>query len=215
MKIGLDSFTLKMIALITMIIDHVGAVLFPQYIIFRVIGRIAFPIFAFLTVEGFYHTRDVKKYMMRLAAFAVISEVPFDLVFYGKIPEFAHQNIFFTLFIGVFLMYLYGSQYSELAKAGAVVLLLLAGDIFRTDYGAWGILMIFCFYLFREHTVAKIVSVALINIFAFGYIQAFAVIALLPICLYNGKKGFSMKYFFYAAYPVHLLILFWIRMIMW
>lgn len=143
MKFGLDSFTLKIIALVTMIIDHTGAVLFPQYPILRIIGRISFPIFAFLAAEGFYHTRNVKKYMLRLAGFAVLSEVPFDIVFYGKFFEPAHQNIFFTLLLGVMLMYFYGSQYSLASKAGCVILLLLAGDFFRTDYGAWGILMIF------------------------------------------------------------------------
>lgn len=214
MKVGLDSFTLKIIALITMIIDHIGAFLFPQYILLRVIGRISFPIFAFLIVEGFYHTSNLKRYMMRLAAFAVISEVPFDLLQAGKILEFDHQNVFFTLFIGVLLMYVYEGPYSKIEKFGGLILLLLAGDIFRTDYGAWGILLIFCFYLFRDRKVEKNVSVALINIFAFGYIQAFAVIALLPISLYNGKKGTNMKYFFYAVYPIHLLILFIVRMIL-
>lgn len=215
MKIGLDSFTLKMIALITMIIDHIGAFLFPQYMILRIIGRISFPIFAFLVVEGFYHTRDVKKYMMRLAVFACISEIPFDLICTGKLLEFGHQNVFFTLFFGVLLMYFYDSQYMTAAKVGCVVLILLAGDIFRTDYGAWGILMIFCFYLFRDNLVGKVTSVSAINLIAFGSVQSYAVIAFLPIALYNGKKGFSMKYLFYAAYPVHLLILFWIRKNMW
>lgn len=150
MKFGLDSFTLKIIALLTMIIDHVGAFLFPQYWELRIIGRISFPIFAFLVVEGFYHTKDLQKYMKRLAVFAVISEIPFDLVSTGRIFDIGRQNVFFTLFLGVLLMYFYESQYSKAAKAGCVILILLAGDIFRTDYGAWGVLMIFCFYLFRD-----------------------------------------------------------------
>lgn len=211
MKFGLDGFTLKMIALIAMFIDHIGAFLFPQYMILRVIGRLAFPIFAFLAVEGYFHTSDVKKYMMRLGAFALISEIPFDLVSAGKILEFGHQNVFFTLLLGMMLMYAYGQQVSQLARVGCVILLLLPGDILRTDYGAWGVLMIFCFYIFRENLWAKIISIVLINVVAFGYIQAYAVLALLPICLYNGKKGKSMKYFFYAAYPVHLLLIYLIK----
>lgn len=211
MKFGLDGFTLKIIALIAMVIDHVGAFLFPEYLILRIIGRIAFPIFAFLAVEGFFHTSDVKKYMMRLAAFAVISEIPFDLVTTGKVLEFEHQNVFFTLLLGVMLMYFYGQQLSQAARIGCTILLLLPGDIFRTDYGAWGVMMIFCFYIFREKMWAQILSIALINVVAFGYIQAFAVLALLPICLYNGERGKSMKYFFYAAYPLHLLAIYLIR----
>lgn len=155
MKVGLDSFTLKIIALITMIIDHIGAFLFPQYILLRVIGRISFPIFAFLIVEGFYHTSNLKRYMMRLAAFAVISEVPFDLLQAGKILEFDHQNVFFTLFIGVLLMYVYEGPYSKIEKFGGLILLLLAGDIFRTDYGAWGILLIFAFICFVTGKLKK------------------------------------------------------------
>lgn len=211
MKFGLDSFTLKIIALLTMIIDHVGAFLFPQYWELRIIGRISFPIFAFLVVEGFYHTKDLQKYMKRLAVFAVISEIPFDLVSTGRIFDIGRQNVFFTLFLGVLLMYFYESQYSKAAKAGCVILILLAGDIFRTDYGAWGVLMIFCFYLFRDSIWGKIASMVFINVFAFGFLQSFAVLALIPICLYNGERGLDIKYFFYAIYPIHLLLLFLIR----
>lgn len=101
---GLNSFQLKCIAVITMIIDHTGAVLFPDNMTLRYIGRIAFPIFCFLLVEGFFHTRDVRKYMLRLGMFAVISEIPYDLAFRDTVIEFEHQNVFFTLFIGVVMM---------------------------------------------------------------------------------------------------------------
>lgn len=209
MKIGLNSFQLKIIAVITMIIDHIGLFFFPEYIFFRIIGRISFPIFAFLVVEGFYHTSDILKYMIRLGGLAVLSEIPFDLLTTGRIFDLRHQNVFFTLLIGVILMYCYEKQYSTFSRVSALFLIMLAGDIFRTDYGAWGVLMIFCFFIFRERMAAKFVSVAVINILVFGYIQAFAVLALLPICLYNGEKGRSYKYFFYLIYPVHLWII-WI-----
>lgn len=197
-----------------MIIDHIGAFLFPQYLGFRIIGRIAFPIYTFLIAEGFCHTRDVRKYMLRLGAFALISEIPFDLAATGKALEFTHQNVFFTLFLGVVLLYLYTSQYNKAARIGSIVLLLLAADFLRTDYGAWGVLMIFCFYIFRENMFGKVVSVSLINLVAFGSLQSYAALALLPICLYNGEKGRSMKYFFYIMYPAHLLVLYLIRIIM-
>ena len=103
-KVGWNSFWLKMIAITTMLIDHVGAVLLPQYPILRIIGRIAFPIFCFLLVEGFMHTHDVIRYMTRIGLFALISEIPFDLLFYGRILDGTHQNVFFTLFIGLVML---------------------------------------------------------------------------------------------------------------
>ncbi len=256
MKLGINSFQLKIIAIIAMIIDHIGLFFFPEHILFRIIGRISFPIFAFLIVEGFYHTRDIWKYMFRLGVFAVLSEIPFDLLTTGKVFDLRHQNVFFTLLIGVVLMYVYEKQYSTFSKVSTVFLIMLAGDIFRTDYGSWGVLMIFCFFIFREMYVyekqystfskvstvflimlagdifrtdygswgvlmifcffifrermaAKLISAAVINIVVFGYIQAFAVMALLPIYFYNGEKGRGYKYFFYLVYPVHLWII-WI-----
>lgn len=131
----MDSFTLKMIAIIAMLIDHIGAIFIPEsdpkyqvlYIVFRCIGRLAFPIFCFLIVEGFYHTRNVKKYLTRLGIFALISEIPFDLAFYqyhfhtdvtvdlgnfisGNSMKFifrllSNQNVFITLFLGLLMIY--------------------------------------------------------------------------------------------------------------
>lgn len=213
-KFGLDSFTLKWIALIAMMIDHVGAVLFPDVIMLRIVGRISFPIYAFLVTEGFFHTRDVKKYMLRLLAFAFLSEIPFDLAVNGVVLEFGHQNVFFTLCIGVFFMYAYSQQTAVWEKVLCVIFVTLLGDVFMVDYGAWGVLMIFCFYIFREWRGMKYLTVGCINVIAFGYIQSFAVLSFLPIALYNGKKGRGLKYFFYAAYPIHLLILCIVKMLM-
>ena len=95
---GINTFTLKMIALIAMLCDHLGHTLFPQLSILRIIGRISFPIFAYVLVEGFFYTRDVKKYLTRLGLMALLSEIPFDLMASQKVLEFGHQNVFFTLF---------------------------------------------------------------------------------------------------------------------
>lgn len=216
-KIGLNSFQLKLIALVTMVIDHIGAVLFPEILFFRIIGRISFPIYGFLVTEGFFHTSDVKRYMKRLLVFAFVSEIPFDLAVTGQILEFGHQNVFFTLFIGVLFMYTYTQQTSRWEKVICVIFLTLLGDVFSVDYGAWGVLMIFCFYVFREKNWAKYLTVGCINVLAFGYIQAYAVLAFLPIALYNGEKGKERgkgwKYFFYAFYPAHLLLLWFVKIL--
>ena len=100
MKKGLNSFQLKCIAIVTMLIDHIGAIIFPTQMGFRIIGRFSFPIFCFLLVEGFHHTKDVKKYMIRLGIFALISEIPYDLAFRNVFLEFERQNVFFTLLLG-------------------------------------------------------------------------------------------------------------------
>ena len=88
--------SLKFIAIATMVIDHIGLALFPDELIWRYIGRISFPIFAFLIVEGFVHTSDFKKYIGRILLFAIISEIPFNLLVSGKVLDFTHQNVFFT-----------------------------------------------------------------------------------------------------------------------
>lgn len=211
---GLDSFALKCIALLTMLIDHVGAILYPDIMILRIIGRISFPIYAFLVAEGFFHTKNVKKYMQRLLVFAIVSEIPFDLALTGKILEFGHQNVFFTLFAGLGLLELYSRQTSMAERIICILVITTCGDLFRSDYGAWGILMIFCFYAFREKRWLKLALVSAINVFAFGWIQSYAVFACIPIALYNGKKGAGMKYVFYSIYPLHLLLLYMIKQAM-
>ncbi len=135
---GINSFQLKWIAVITMIIDHTGAVLFPDNMVFRYIGRIAFPIFCFLLVEGFFHTRDVRKYMLRLGLFALISEIPYDLAFRDTVLEFEHQNVFFALLLGVVMIW-----------NGSVQMYGAAATAFLIFYnGEKGASMKYFFYLF-------------------------------------------------------------------
>ena len=157
-KKGISGSTLKMIAIVTMVIDHIGAAvlarllmvnglgeldqtnadaimqwlsangaLYWTYTVMRMIGRVAFPIFCFLLVEGFLHTHDVKKYAMRLGLFALLSEIPFDLAFSSKILEFNYQNVFFTLFIGLLTMIAYRAveEKEEWGQAWKVILYIL------------------------------------------------------------------------------------------
>lgn len=216
----MNSFRLKWIAIITMLIDHVAAALLPQsspaWIIMRVIGRLAFPIFVFLLVEGFHHTKDVKKYLIRLGIFALLSEVPFDLAFYGTVLEFTHQNIFFTLFLGLACIYLmslmekkYGKNAAMTNVLNGVITLIFCvmAYVLRTDYSYAGILLISAFYLFRGNKLLQTFTLFFVSAFILGYISVFATLAIIPIAFYNGEKGKSMKYFFYCFYPVHLLIL--------
>lgn len=210
-----DSFQLKCIAILTMFIDHMGAVFFPEEWIFRYVGRMAFPIFAFLLVEGFFHTRDVRKYMCRLGIFAVLSEVPYDLAFRGVVLEFEHQNVFFMLFIGVAMMYALENSSQWPVKAAEVFLAMWAATFLCADYRFKGILLIAIYYFLRNRKREKLVVGAVWNFLWNWEIQGYGALASVPIAMYSGERGRSMKYFFYLFYPLHLLFFYGlIRMVL-
>lgn len=208
-EFGFNSFTLKWIAIITMVADHVGYVLFPEQVAFRIVGRIAFPIFCFLLVEGFGHTKNVRKYMIRLLIFAFISEIPFDLAFSGKWFYFGYQNVFWTLFLGMLMLFL-------ISKAGdkkiwifiIAAAVCTAAYLIKCDYDAGGIAIIFILYYLKDRPLVKYIVFALILILGFGGIEIAGLITIIPMFLYNGRRGPSVKYFFYWFYPCHLAVLF-------
>ncbi len=232
MKKILSGSALKVIALISMLIDHVGAVLVERAIlvysydyfkykqllnadiILRSIGRIAFPIYCFLLVEGFLHTKNIKKYMIRLALFALISEIPFDLATSGKIINLNCQNIFFTLLIGLSVITLLECMgrceaLSKMIKICLGILLTGAGALLaqflNTDYGLRGVLPIVALYLFRFDRLKQVCAGAL----AFSW-EFPAPLAFLPVLFYNGKRGKGNQYLFYIFYPLHLGFLYFI-----
>lgn len=214
----LNSFQLKMIAIVTMLIDHVGAVFFPELEWMRWIGRLAFPIFCFILVEGYFHTRSVPKYLFRLWVFAMVSEVPFDLLFVDNTNIFSHQNIFFTLFIGLLAIYCmdlvvktWENNYilTTLLEVGIAIVACFAAYLLRTDYSMLGIMYIVIFYLYRGKNLFICVCLGILNFGMYGVTtQMYSLVAIPIIACYNGEKGRSMKYFFYAFYPAHLFILY-------
>jgi TraX protein len=224
----LSSTSLKIIAILTMLIDHIGFIFYPDiiddhslYLSLRLIGRIAFPIFTFLLVEGFYHTRNRNHYLIRLGIFALVTEVIFDLAFYDKLFYWQHQNVLFTFAIGLIAIDFYDKNVITNPTKGTLAFIIIAiiSEVFRSDYGLIGIGMIFAFTAFRSNFKALAISIIIINVMTitnFNYLesmlQAFASLALIFIYLYNGKRGFNLKYFFYWFYPVHLLILYLIKM---
>ncbi len=211
-SMGLNSFQLKWIAIATMLIDHVGAVLFPYEMGFRIIGRISFPIFCFLLAEGFFHTKDVKRYMLRLFIFALISEVPYDLAFRGEIWYQERQNVFFTLFLGVFLLYLMKMSSGFLLKFGEAFFVMYMAEFLCTDYGGRGILLILIYYVLREKKGINVCAGAAWNLlYGWRMIQNYGMLAAPFLALYNGKRGPKLKYFFYVFYPAHLLVLYYLK----
>lgn len=204
----LDSFQLKCIAIVSMALDHTGAVLYPSQIWLRCLGRIAFPIFCFLIVEGFFHTHDVRRYMGRLGVFALISEIPYDLAFRGVPLEYDHQNVFFTLLIGIGMVVLLERNREWPVKAVILLLAMWLAVLIRSDYNFRGVLLIFVFYIFHESRWLAVTAGGFWNFLYQGVIQKYGVLSVLPLALYNGERGRKMKYFFYIFYPAHLLLLY-------
>lgn len=205
----LTSFHLRMIAMLTMFCDHGGRILFPDQMIFICIGRISFPIYCFLLVEGFYHTKSRMKYGMRLFTLGMISELPYNLVLYGNLFFPERQNIFFTLFIGLLLMTVLERTVRGEVQWGCIGAAMGIAWLFRVSYSYWGILHIVFFYYFRNSLVKKTGATIALSLLNSNPIQYFASFAMIPINLYNGKPG-SKKFQlgFYIFYPAHLLLLF-------
>ncbi len=289
-KKQITGFGLKMIALVTMTIDHFAAIVLERisgtsglmyniYFALRCVGRLAFPLFIFLLVEGFMHTRSKKRYAVRLFLFAFIAEIPFNLAFSHELLYPAYQNVFFTLLLGFLGMmfssfvheknvpaalgyisvilssavlgsylgicfinfaYSFGRDYTDLRSIivicaltvasvaivmiyinlknsfltlsqcalslFATTLLAVFADVFMTDYGSMGVFAIMVAYAFRNKK-EKSFALSVVPLVFSSYIEIFALLDLPLIHRYNGQKGRSMKYFFYAYYPCHLLIL--------
>ena len=216
----LSGSALKTIALVCMIIDHTASylrthfslVLFTTasgdktlYWLMRFIGRLAFPIYCFLLVEGFIHTRDRKKYGLRLLIFAVISEIPWNLAHAHKLL-YSSQNVFFTLLLGYCGMWVYEYFREDRIKQFAGVFALLLVSLFlEADYGMSGYGFILMMYILREN---KILQAAIGCCFLSS--TWMAGLAFIPINLYNGERGFIksrvLQLIYYAIYPVHLFI---------
>lgn len=245
---------LKNIACFTMLLDHFFAILVYNYMtlhpidgawnpqiekVYRIgrdIGRISFVLFTYLIVEGFVHTRSRTRYLLRLFLFALLSEIPFDLAFSGKLADWSGQNVYWTLFLGVLLLTLweYLGQYRGFwvpaVQMAVLVFICAAAFLFSADYRFMGLLLIFVLYQTRGGSVVfQILSAGLVmfvgtwganciryaGIYTVMYLlrfslrELFGLFAFVPITLYNGERGRQMpKPFYYGFYPIHLLILY-------
>ena len=204
---------LKLIACLTMLIDHVGALFFPQQRWFRIIGRLAFPIYCFLLAEGAHYTKKPAKYALRLFVGLLLAEIPFDLAFFGGFT-WEHQSVMFTLLLA-FLMAICMKKLPLLGKLLAVIPFYFAAELLNTDYGGMGIIMAAVFLISREVPDAMLfraIGVLSLNLsyFTRSYTQPFASLALFPIAMYSGEKATGSKWIqwaFYLFYPAHLLVL--------
>lgn len=240
--------TIKLIAITSMLIDHCGASIVEKilvhnpanfdargtlaltpivclYYFMRLLGRLAFPIFIFLMMEGFSYTRNRWKYVGRMGIFALVSEIPFDMALYlrksemrkGHIFTFAYQNVYFTLALGL-LALIFIDMIREKAKEKGtpylyiipelLVLAVAAGlaELLHTDYGAFGVLAIYCGYCLKNVREGQMAGILFPLILSNG-LEAFALLNIPLVKYYNGERGLNIKWLFYFVYPVHLLIL--------
>lgn len=227
----MSAFVLKVIALISMTLDHSSYVIFGGFSFLNYIGRFAFPIFAFQISEGYIYTKSLKKYFFRLFCFALISQLPF-MLFTSMYSANLHLNIFFTLFLGllailifdklnklehqnIYMHYLY-----DFIGIISVILIAMFSELLHCDYGYYGVLIIFVFHLFKKNKLFMSISFVLCTIFYYlpnllrGSNTIIYILLTLCTCFpivfidfYNNKKGKDTKYFLYLFYPLHLLVL--------
>lgn len=206
----MNIFFLKIIALTAMTIDH-AAIAFNTvlpdviYILMRLVGRIAFPIFAFCVLEGFIHTSSVKKYILRLAAFSLISEISFDLLNYGSVFSPAGSNIMFSFLIAVCVLAC--MEKNIVIRIIAVLAGCALAYYIKSDYSIRCIMLIIGMYMTRYDKRLMLAVAGVVLLTDIGLIEFGALLALVPIGFYNGKKGKGLKYMFYGFYPGHMIIL--------
>lgn len=250
-KKGLSGSTLKLIAIVAMFIDHFAAIILDRYLVsigilslnqdtvllpenrtmliiycidlaMRLIGRLGFPLFCFLLVEGYYHTRNKAKYGMRLAMFALISEIPFDLGFKSQVLEFTYQNVFFTLFFGFVMIWgidEFNMQMKEkfegklrlfLCILGTVSITVAGGvivELLKTDYASIGVITIVLMFLLHKKSFAGSMALGCFALTVRMPVEITSFITVPLVAKYNGTRGLKLKYFFYLFYPVHILLL--------
>ena len=231
----LTAAVLHIIAMTLMLMDHLWATLLPAREWLTCAGRVAFPIFAFMAVEGYFHTRSFKKYILRMLLFAVLSEIPFDLMYGGTWFYPVHQNVLWTFLLGLLGVWLM-EQVRKKGKTWMYLLVcvlvvpagLVLGTLCMVDYYGVGVLTVFVFYFLHGRKwwcfLGQLAALYWLNVELLGGLmypvqlfgmefelcqQGLALLALIPIWLYHGRQGYHSKpfqYLCYAFYPVHMLL---------
>lgn len=234
-KFDISSSGLHLLAMFFMLLDHLWGTVVPGNEWMTCAGRLAFPIFAFLIAEGFHYTKNLKKYMQRLLLCALLSEIPFNLMLSGRIFNPIHQNVLWTFLIALVLMR-WCEKLREapfwrrfLRWVSALAIGFLVGTVTMVDYHGHGVMMVLIFYFFRgsdlRSRLGQILGLYWINFTLMGGLvyeymflgrlrtfplQGFALLALIPIWLCRGRKGYDkpwFRIFCYLFYPLHMLAL--------
>lgn len=220
----MNSFQIKILAIVSMTIAHVGLFFFENPLWMYAFGRLAFPLFAWLLANGAIHTKNTKKYAVRLLIFGLISQIPFVMANRTVDPNYWGLNIMFTLFLGLLAINTTKNKTLPL-KFFILFLFFCTGYILQVDYGGMGILCIAAFYYFFNSKIKLLISqfliivginiTLLLNLVSQNantlvnplYFLPYGVFALIPIFLYNSQQGRKMKYLFYAFYPLHYVVI--------
>lgn len=217
----MTSFVIKIIACFTMVLDHIKyAIPSTNNFVTVYLGRLSFPLFAFLISEGFTHTSNLKKYYKRLLLFGVVSQIPF-MLFRTLTGEWKLLNIMFTLLLGLMCITIYEKESRKWISIPAVIIISIFGDLINVDYSWFGVLLVFLIHLLKNKKVLLVITCSIVT-FIFYYTLYGSIIfelkyLLLVICTmlsfgfimtYNGKQGKKMKNFFYWFYPIHMLVVY-------
>lgn len=227
LKTNLDTNFIKIVAIISMTLDHVGNAFFPEYPVFRWIGRIAFPLFCYCLTVGMLYTHDIKKYILRLGSFALISQPFWILAFNADdiIGNIFNLNIFFTLVVSLLATWGFKEKKWWLFITGLVLL-----NVINFDYAMTGLILMLIFYLCRNKPLlgALIYSITYLPAIN-GYMEdplalkigaqaisfeIFALLALPFIYIHTNSNLKISKWFFYIYYPAHLFVIFLVQVIL-
>ncbi len=213
----MNAFRIKIIAILAMIVDHFALFFFPASIPLQIIGRLSFPLIAWLIANGAMHTKNIDRYILRILIFAAISQIPYELGFWLHGKNILFLNVLFTLTLGLIAIRILRTPQGSVLKAAGVSAAIAAGYFLNVDYGALGVLTIVVFYILYDRPALMIAAQAVIyvgcsNIGAFEPslarimnmhpMQEYAVLALPIILLYNGMRGVKAQYFFYWFFPL-------------
>lgn len=206
----MSSFDLKLAAIILMFIDHLGYVFFPTQSVFRLVGRLAFPIFAFQIGIGYRHTKNKEKHILLLLFFAIISQIPFLLMTNVHMP-ITTLNILFTFIFALLVIYCNDNIKNLIIKIPLITILLLLAFYIKVDYGLLGIILTIVLHYCSPNKIATAISLASICtidcLIDNSFSQAYAILAVIFLWLFDGQKGPSAKWLFYIFYPAHMLFL--------
>lgn len=256
----MTTFQIKLIAIAAMVIDHIGLFFFPQILVFRIVGRLAFPLFAWLIANGAYYSKNIKKYLARLFFFALVAQIPFIIINRLIDPSFWELNVLFTLFLGLSTIFLIKKLKNVVSVCLMIILNALIASLFNMEYGAMGVLAVVIFYhFFRDFRKMIMLQICLFTIFSITpiifyialtreintsvpttifhlclptwthicllvsmafppnfisqtLIEPLGLFSLIFVAFYGNQEGKKMKYFFYWFYPIHLVILYVIKL---